>query len=95
MPDIRIITRVAFSGKWAELWFEDGKKDPALFDACCKRYMLWDIVDEAGNYDYIACFGLVGWAVQWPKGSHWPLRMLPAIGIQHSYLANLSALPNE
>lgn len=85
----RIIKHLRAAGKWIEFWFEDGIEQAPSFDACCKNYMLWEIVDEE-LATTIMNTGFRGMAVEWDEWMHRPVRFVPAIGVRHDYLADLS-----
>ena len=60
--------------KWMEFWFtarlhncEDKN------DYCCKSYMLWDLVEEAGLDNYILNHGFVDMIITWPAYSDRPM----------------------
>jgi len=84
-----VIKYLRSTGKWIEFWFEDGAGDIGSFDACCKGYLLWAVVD-AGLHEHMLNHGLVGQAVVWNYALHRPERFVPAIGVRHDYLADLS-----
>ena len=62
---LRQIVDVSFSGKWAEIWFADGSRNPERYDECCKTYMLNDCIDESGLCHHIYLHGIVGVWVEW------------------------------
>lgn len=70
---IKKITRINFTGKWVEFWFECGEKNIERFDACCKSYMLSDVdYTPEGHVDN---FGYVGLNLAWLDGCDRPSAM--------------------
>lgn len=61
----RQIVDVRFDGKWAEIWFADGGRNPQRYDECCKTDMLNDCIDESGLCHHIYLHGIIGVWVEW------------------------------
>lgn len=69
--EIRTITRVSFSGKWVEFWYEESpKKDTDSFDCCCKNYMFWNCIKTDKLYDDIITNGIKGHKMVWEKDDY-------------------------
>lgn len=50
----RIIKKIKFVGKWAEIWFkEDSNNKDDSFDFCVKSRYLWDAVHESDLFTEI------------------------------------------
>lgn len=61
----RRILWIRSSGKWAEIWFDDGNRDPDQYDASCKWYMLTDLIETSGLDEDVMQRGHVGLWLTW------------------------------
>ncbi len=66
---ILTITKVNFTGKWVEFWFDGGKPmikdDSECYHESSKAYMLWDAAEKAGLTNEIHNTGFVGKKLKW------------------------------
>lgn len=76
MTQARKIIDIKVTGKWVEVWFDDGNRDPGKYDQCCKAYMLAEAADKSEYYQDGADFRyptyFVGWWCIWPEGADRP-----------------------
>lgn len=71
-PDYAIKS-IKTSGKWVEFWFEgEPPRENGGWHQCCKQYMLYEVVENAGLNDHVLNHGFKGLVVTWPEGSDRP-----------------------
>ena len=70
-PEVTVIRRIKFVGKWAEFWFKgtEGKDEPDRFDRCCKAYMLANIPGYDSINEEIDNRGYIGLQLVWEHSS--------------------------
>lgn len=89
--EVKTISRVNFSGKWAEFWFEENEKSESFHNSS-KAYRLWEAVEKAELNDHICNNGFKGCKLKlFHDGFNWEISEIMMPELTTPTQPNLSA----